>query len=143
MNLDSGPFNGRDALVAEHRRGPAWAFVGIEVDWEGLTELYAAVGLPPQLPTTAWRSSVPLYVGGSQVGYATSGCWSPVLKKYLALAHIEARFAAPGTAVEMEITVEHHRKRSAATVVKTPFFDPERKKAGAAGQQGSGAGGET
>ncbi|MEE8060996.1 MAG: glycine cleavage T C-terminal barrel domain-containing protein, partial [Gemmatimonadales bacterium] len=74
------------------------------------------------------RSSVPLYVGGRQVGYATSGCWSPVVKKYIALAHVEARFAAPGTVVEMEVTVEHHRRRTAATVAKTPFFDPERKR---------------
>ncbi len=128
VDLNKGPFNGRDALVAEHRRGSPWAFVGIEVDWDGLTAVYAAIGLPPQLPTTAWRSSVPLYVGGRQVGYATSGCWSPVVKKYIALAHVEARFAAPGTVVEMEVTVEHHRRRTAATVAKTPFFDPERKR---------------
>jgi len=140
VKLDKGPFNGRDALTAEHRRGSAWAFVGIEVDWEGLMELYAAVGLPPQLPSTAWRASVPLYVAGTQVGYATSGCWSPVLKKYIALAHVEARFAAAGTAVEMEVTVEHHRKRAPAMVAKTPFFDPERKKAVAAGPGSSRAG---
>ncbi len=143
VNLNKGPFNGRDALVAEHQRGPAWDFVGIEVDWEGLTALYAAVGLPPQLPTTAWRVSVPLYVRGTQVGYATSGCWSPVLKKYIALAHVETIYASPGTQVEMEVTVEHHRKRAPAKVVRTPFFDPERKKSEAAGQRGGGAGGET
>ena len=36
--------------------------------------------------------------------------------------------AVPGTALEIEITVEHRRKRAAATVVKKPFFDPPRKK---------------
>ncbi len=128
VNLKKGPFNGRDALAAEHRRGPAWGFVGIEVDWEGMTDLYAAVGLPPQLPATAWRTSVPLYVRGTQVGYATSGCWSPVLKKYIALAHVETLYAKPGTQVEMEVTVEHQRKRAPAKVARTPFFDPERKK---------------
>jgi len=143
VNLNKGPFNGRNALVAEQKRGPAWDFVGIEVDWEGLTELYAAVDLPPQLPTTAWRASVPIYVGGTQAGYATSGCWSPVLKKYIALAHVEARYARTGTQVEMEVTVEHHRRRAPAKVVKTPFFDPERKKAGPAEPRGRGAGGET
>ena len=37
----------------------------------------------------AWRVSVPIYAGGEQVGYATSGGWSPLLKKYIALAHLQ------------------------------------------------------
>jgi aminomethyltransferase len=127
--LDKERFIGQDALKREHARGPAWRFVGIEVDWDSLERLYADVGLPPKLPTTAWRSSVPLYVGGLQVGYATSGCWSPLLKRYIALAHLEARFGEPGTAVEMEVTVEHRRRRAAATVRPLPFFNPERKRA--------------
>ena len=47
----------------------------------------------------------------------------------LALAHLEGPHGALGTEVEMEITVEHHRRRAAARVVKTPFFDPPRKRA--------------
>jgi len=30
--------------------------------------------------------------------------------------------------VELEVTVEHHRKRANAVVRKLPFFDPPRKK---------------
>lgn len=127
--LDKDLFNGRDPLLAEHARGPAWRFMGIEVDWDGLERLYAEVGLPPKLPTTAWRASIPLYVGGVQVGYATSGCWSPLLKRYVALAHLEGPFGEPGTRVEMEITVEHRRKRTPATVRALPFFNPPRKRA--------------
>lgn len=124
-----GPYVGKRSLEAERARGPAWQFVGIEVDWDSLERLYAEVGLPPRLPTVAWRSSVPLYVDGKQVGYATSGCWSPLLKKYLALAHVESAHAAPGTRVQMEVTVEHRRKRADAQVAATPFFNPERKRA--------------
>jgi aminomethyltransferase len=128
VNLDKGPFVGKPALVEEKHRGAAWQFVGIEVNWESLERLYADVKLPPKLPTMAWRVSVPIYVGGRQVGYATSGCWSPILKKYIALAHLESAYAKLGSDVNMEITVEHRRKQAAATIVKTPFFDPERKR---------------
>jgi aminomethyltransferase len=129
VNLDKEAFNGKQALAAEKARGPAWRCVGIEVDWDSFEALYAAVGLSPSLPAVAWRTSIPIYRDGRQIGYASSGCWSPLLKKYLALAHLQAPNFAPDTRVEIEVTVEHQRKRANAWVRKLPFFDPERKKA--------------
>jgi aminomethyltransferase len=129
VSLKKGPYNGRRALAAEHGRGPAWGFVGLEVDWVSFERLFAAHHLPPHLSNVAWRASAPVYRNGAQIGYATSGCWSPLLKQSLALAHLEKPFFEPGTAVELEITVEHRRQRAQATVRKLPFFDPDRKKA--------------
>ena len=129
VNLDKEHFVGRQALAAEKERGAQWQFAGVEIGWEGLERLYADVGLATRLPATAWRASVPIYSGVDQVGYATSGGWSPLLKKYLALAHLRAPWARPGTQLDMEVTVEHRRRRAAAHVVKKPFFDPARKKA--------------
>jgi aminomethyltransferase len=124
-------FVGRRALLAEQKRGPAWRFVGVEVEWESLEALFTTMGLAPRLPAQAWRTSVPLYETktGLQVGYASSGCWSPLLKRYITLAHLEAEYAAPGTPLEMEVTVEHRRKRARATVRALPYFSPERKRA--------------
>jgi aminomethyltransferase len=131
VGFDKPQFNGRRALLKERAAGAEWKFVGVEVDWTSLESLFAARGLAPRLPTQAWRTSVPLYEsdGGRQVGYATSGCWSPLLKRYLALAHVETRYAPAGTELEMELTVEHQRKRARATVQPIPFFNPERKRA--------------
>lgn len=125
-----GYFIGRQALEAERLNGSQWSLVGLQVDWHSLEEAYERVALPPQVPHTAWRASIPLYTsGGREVGYATSGGFSPLLKRYLALATVKSAFAAPGTRLEMEITVEHMRRRAAVSVVNTPFFDPPRKRA--------------
>jgi len=128
---DKVRYNGQAALDAERRRGPSWQFTGLTVDWDSLERLYADVGLPPRLPSQAWRTSVPVYDrgGNRQVGYATSGGWSPLLKRYMALAHLETPSAATGTEVRMEMTVEHRRKQATARVTPLPFFNPERKRA--------------
>jgi aminomethyltransferase len=128
VSSGKGPFNGRAALRAERARGSEWAFVGLAIEWESFERLFAARHLPPHLSNVAWRTSVPVYRAGLQVGYATSGCWSPQLKQSLALAHLQAPHFAPGTRLQIEITVEHRRQQADAVVRKLPFFDPERKK---------------
>jgi aminomethyltransferase len=127
VDLKKGPFVGRAALNEEVRRGIARQIVGLEVDWTEVETLYEAVGLPPTAPAGTSRVAVPVYKGRGQVGRATSTTWSTTLKKLIALATIDAPHYTVGTQVEMEITVEAVRHRAAATVVPTPFFNPERK----------------
>lgn len=129
VDLDRERFLGQAALQREVQEGSRWAFVGLEVDWDELEARFNAHGLPPELPHGAWRSPTCLYdLAGYQVGRATSGAFSPTLKKNLALATIDAAFAAPGTELEIEWMVEFSRERLPATVRETPFFDPERKR---------------
>ena len=130
VQLDREPFIGQAALRAEKARGRRWAFVGLVYEWDELEAQFAEFDLPPQLPYGAWRTAVPVYArGGGQVGQATSGAWSPTLKKNLALASVRAEHGAPGTRLQIEMTVEYQRRKVTATVVKTPFFNPERKRA--------------
>lgn len=129
LGPERAPFIGQAALEREQAAGSKWAFVGLDISWEELERLYDGHGLPPHLPQGAWRTPTPVYSGSRQVGRATSGAWSPILKKNLALATVEARFAAPGTVIDFEVTVEWERQRVPATVTPLPFFDPPRKKA--------------
>ena len=128
VKMKKDNFIGKRALEKELRNGPEWKFVGIEIEWDELEKHYRKVGLAPGLPSTAWRTSTPLYSGSEQVGYATSGVWSPILKRYIALAHLKSGYSKEGTVLNFELKVEHFRKLTPAKVVKTPFFDPERKR---------------
>ncbi len=129
VDLDKGAFTGRAALKEQLRRGVPRRIIGLEVDWGTVEGFYRELGLPPEPPHVPWRSKIPVYLGLRKVGHATSGVWSPLLKKYLVLATLDAACASPGTVVEMEVTVEDERKRAPATVVAKPFFDPPRKRA--------------
>jgi len=129
VNLDKkGYFVGRRALEREKRDGSSWKLVGMEIEWDGLEKLFADVGLPPQIAGQAVRASLPVMHQGSQVGYASTSTWSPLLKKYIALVHLQRPFYEPGTPVTMEVTVEHHRRQAPGKVVKLPFYDPAWKK---------------
>jgi len=112
----------------ERRRGSARALVGLEIDWNDYERLYREAGLAAELPATAWRGGAPVYSGGRQVGQATTGGWSPTIKRYIALATIQSAHARIGAELSMETTVDYVRKKVKARVVKTPFFDPPRKR---------------
>ena len=76
----------------------------------------------------ALRGSLPIFMEAAQVGYASTATWSPLLKKYIALAHLRRPHFTPGARVRLEVTVEHQRQHAAATVVPLPFYEPEWKK---------------
>ncbi|HEX2386798.1 MAG TPA: aminomethyltransferase family protein, partial [Candidatus Binatia bacterium] len=122
--LDKEHFVGRKALAEEKRRGSARALVGLEIDWKDYERCYGEAGLAPEVPSAAWRGGAPVYDGGKQIGQATTGGWSPTIKRYIALATLRSDFARLGTEVSMELTVDYVRKKVKARVVKTPFFDP-------------------
>ena len=104
------------------------AICGIEIDWENLEKHYQKFGLAPGLPHTASRMSTPLFRDNNQIGYVTSSTWSPILKRYIALAHVKSEYSQEGTQFDFELKVEHFRKLTPAKVVQTPFFNPERKR---------------
>ena len=118
---------GRDALAAERAKGPNRRIVGLQIDWEDVEARYEAVGLPPLAQATASRVAVPVFAGSHQVGRMTSSTGSPVLKQMIGLATVDATWAATGSRLDVEHTVDVVRHRVGATVVPTPFFNPKRK----------------
>jgi aminomethyltransferase len=130
VDLDREPFCGQQALKAEQAAGQQLALVGLELDWDEQEALYAKHGLPVQVHPGAWRSGVPVYDnrGSRQIGKATSGAWSPLIKKNLALASVETPYARTGKTLKIEYTVEYQRETVNAVIVKMPFYNPENKR---------------
>jgi aminomethyltransferase len=128
VDLKKEHFIGQPALLDESRRGPSRQVVGLEIDLPSYEKLFQTVGLAPHIPLTIWRGGVPVYRNGKQVGQATTGGWSPTLKKYIALATVQKDHTEVGSRLGMEVTVEYERKTVDAKVVKLPFFDPPRKR---------------
>jgi aminomethyltransferase len=102
-------FVGKDAL-AERRTHPQRKLVGLEL-----------VGNEPAAHGEC------VHVGRHQVGVITSGTRSPVLKKNIALCRMNVRYAELGTEVEVG-KLDGFQKRIPATVVRFPFYDPEKTK---------------
>jgi aminomethyltransferase len=132
VNLKKDHFVGREALRRENARGPATCTVGLEIDVLALEKIFQQNSMPLQLPYQSWIDTLPVYSDSDQrdhIGRATSGTWSPVMKKYAVIGRVKPQYAKIGTRIYVEQTVEARRYAVPATVVKMPFFDPPRKRA--------------
>jgi aminomethyltransferase len=128
ISWKKGNFVGRKALLAEKEHGSSLTLMGLEIDHKEYERQHHELGLTVPYPFQAWRAVIPLYAEGNQVGYATSGVWSPTLKKYIAFGHIQPRCATPGSKVTIDLIVDRYRRPFEAKVTKLPFFNPARKK---------------
>ena len=68
-----------------------------------------------------------VHVGRHQVGEITSGVMSPTLRKNVALCRMAVEHAEIGTEVEVG-KLDGHQKRIPATVVRFPFYDPDKSR---------------
>lgn len=100
-------FVGRDALVSR-KANPQRTLVGLEL-----------AGNEP----AAHGDGV--YAGRSQVGVVTSATRSPLLRKNIALCRLAVQHAELGTRVEVG-KLDGQQKRIPATVVRFPFYDPDK-----------------
>jgi len=129
VDLDKPSFIGKRALVDEVAAGgPAVRLVGLELDLNAFEAAYLDLGYPIEHPFRGWRRSLPLSRKGELVGRATSGVFSPLLKRSLALGRLPAKLAAPGHAVAIQWAIDEHRVEIPATVVPLPFLDLPRKR---------------
>lgn len=87
VKLDKGEFVGRDAMAAVREAGPSRKTVGFR--------LVGRSGAP--------RAHFPVQVDGREVGYVTSGAFSPTLGANIGLALIDAAEAGIGRPLQIVI----------------------------------------
>jgi len=97
-------FLGEEALRACRREGVRWVRAGLRMGKE-------AGRLFP-------RHGNRVCVEDVDVGWVTSGCYSPILARGIAMAYVDTRYALFGEEVEVEV----HGKRYPAKIVDFPFI---------------------
>jgi len=102
LSLDKD-FIGRDALLKQKLEGPDYVLVGFEMVDKGVP-----------------RHDYQVAHDGLDVGYVTTGMFSPTTERYLGMAYVPHEISAHGT--QIEIVIRDKPKR--ARVVKRPFYVP-------------------
>lgn len=102
VDLEKGPFPGREILVAQKEKGVPSKLVGLVVEGKA----------PPP------RAHYPVWIQGECVGETTSGALSPSLGQGIALAYIPTALACLESLAEIEI----RGRRFPARLVRKTFY---------------------
>ena len=108
-------FNGRRALLEQHKTGPKTLLTKLNIE-----------GNKPAEEALLYSD----HDCGDEIGYVTSAMWSPSVKANIALAmiNVEALSGDIWTEIYYQKELRHHRKVARCTVQKKAFWGPERAK---------------
>lgn len=95
------PFNGQEALRELQQKGPPQKLFGLEMLERGVP-----------------REGYPVRVEGEEIGWVSSGSFSPTLDKFIALALLDPQVAAKSDEVDVIIRNRSYRAR----LTKLPFY---------------------
>jgi len=129
---DDRSFIGRRALERELRdKSSRWKVTGLVLDWRDYDRHYDDAGLIPPKDHTPVQDEYYVYSdeGVTQIGYATSLMYSPMLQRHIALARVPLDRSTPGSTVKLELPVNHRYEYFDAAVARLPLYNPERRTA--------------
>jgi aminomethyltransferase len=131
LPADDRAFIGRTALEHELRdRTSRWKLTGLVLDWQDYDRHYDAAGLIPPKDHTPIQDEYYVYDDdGTQLGYATSLMYSPMLQRHIALARVPLDRTKPGSRVKLELPVNHRYEYFDAAVSRLPLYNPDRRTA--------------
>ena len=128
---DDRTFIGRAAIERELRdKTSRWKLTGLVLDWQDYDRHYDEAGLIPPKDHTPIQDEYYVYDdAGTQLGYATSLMYSPMLQRHIALARVPLDRTRPGSRVKLELPVNHRYEYFDAAVSRLPLYNPDRRTA--------------
>lgn len=103
VKLDKGDFLGKDAIEAELSKGPEYKLVAFKMLERGI-------------PRSGYK-----IVKDDEVGFVTSGSYSPTLRENVGLGYVKTEAAKTGE----EIHILIRNKKVKAKIVEKPFYNRE------------------
>ncbi len=101
VKFDKGDFIGREALLKVKEEKPKRKLVGMVLEGRNIA-----------------RHGYKIFKDGEEIGFITSGGYSPTLEKSIALGYVNKPYNKRGTELEVQI----RNKMVKAEVVKLPFY---------------------
>ncbi len=101
VKLDKGDFIGREALLKVKEEKPKRKLVGMILEGRNIA-----------------RHGYKIFKDGEEIGFITSGGYSPTLEKSIALGYVKKPYNKKGTELEVQI----RKKMVKAEVIKLPFY---------------------
>ena len=131
LKKDNRAFIGRQAIEKELAQGTSrWKLVGLEVDWRSYETTYNNLGMIAPKDHDPIEEAMSVYnADKAWIGHTTSFMFSTILKNHIAMAKIEPAYASSGAKVQVELMINDRPRVVKATVVKMPFYNPDRKTA--------------
>lgn len=129
IRFDKREFIGRDALLAVQASGPQERWVGLRLDANMPASPGDAVSSVGDIEAVREEVLAGPQAGeaedqvaaGEQVGRVTVSAWAPTVEQHLAMAYVDTSHAWVGS----RVVVTMNGRPVTATVVPTPFFDPD------------------
>jgi len=112
-------FVGKEALKKIKKEGIKRKLVGIEILGDPISKVVPPQYTPGYFVPDHW----PAFDDKKEIGYVTSKCFSPRLKKNIGYAFIPIDYAKNDTEIEIRSPYANLK----AKVVPLPFFDPKKK----------------
>ena len=136
VELDAGPFIGKEALQHEFNTGSSrWNFVGLVWDSEDVIRSFSGLfndepmPAPIRFPHVLSPEALPVLAAETQVGWATSVSYSPEHRNVISFGRVEKRFSEPGRKLAvLRGDRNGPNEKIGVEVVALPFVERKRSK---------------